>query len=66
LVRQPRARDDRLIGAAVIGVFVDTLVHGSLDNSYFLLDAAVIWWLFVALLVIQLQTRQGSEEGQVQ
>ncbi len=63
LARQPRAPDDRLIGATVIGVFADTLVHGSLDNSYFLLDAAVIWWLFVALLVVQLQIRPSAEEA---
>ena len=52
LVRTPTSPTDRLVGAAAIGVFVDTLVHGSLDNSYFLVDAAVLWWLFIALLAI--------------
>jgi O-antigen ligase len=55
LVRRPRSRDDRVVGAAAIGVFVDTLVHGFIDNSYFLVDAAVVWWLFVALVVISIQ-----------
>jgi O-antigen ligase len=57
LVREPIEFDDRLVGAAAIGVFVDTLVHGSLDNSYFLVDAAVVWWLFVALLIVVDQRR---------
>ena len=50
LLRTPSSENDRLLGAATIGIFVATLVHGSLDNSYFLVDAAVLWWLFVALL----------------
>jgi O-antigen ligase len=41
---------DRLLAATSAGLFVDFIVHGSLDNSYFLVDAAVIWWLGVALL----------------
>ena len=56
-VRWPIEADDRLVGGAAIGVFVDTLVHGSLDNSYFLVDAAVVWWLFVALLIVVSQRR---------
>ena len=58
LVREPSRPEDRLVGAAAVGVFADTLVHGSLDNSYFVVDAAVLWWLFIALLVVQVQHRQ--------
>ncbi len=59
LVRRPAAPGDRLLGVAAIGVFADTLVHGSLDNSYFLVDAAVLWWLIIALLVIRSQVRDS-------
>ena len=61
LVCSPARADDRLLGAAALGVFVDTLVHGSLDNSYFLVDAAVIWWVFIALLAIQRQPLRAGE-----
>jgi len=48
-------RDDpfhRVVGAAALGVTVDFLVHGSVDNSYFLVDSATIWWITLAILVI--------------
>lgn len=52
LVRARPLPSDRLVGAATIGIFVDALVHGSIDNSYFLVDAAVLWWLFIALVAL--------------
>jgi len=41
---------DRVIGAAAVGLLVDTLVHGAVDNSYFLVDAAVLWWITLGVL----------------
>jgi O-antigen ligase len=60
LVRTPGSPGQRLVGAAAVGVFVDTLVHGSVDNSYFLVDAAVVWWLFLALFAICSQSAEGA------
>ena len=42
--------EDRLIGAAALGLLVDTLVHGAVDYSYFLVDAAVLWWITLGVL----------------
>ncbi len=50
LLMQPIGPADRIVGAATVGILVDTLLHGSLDNSYFLFDAAIVWWLVAAFL----------------
>jgi O-antigen ligase len=52
LIAQPLRPIDRTVGAAAVAVLVDTLLHGTFDNSYFLFDAAVVWWLFAALLTV--------------
>jgi O-antigen ligase len=44
---------DRTIGAVAIGLLVETLVHGAVDNSYFLVDAAVIWWMALGVLALR-------------
>jgi hypothetical protein len=31
-------------------MLLNFLVHGSLDNAYFLVDAANLWWLTLGLL----------------
>jgi O-antigen ligase len=49
---QPRAPADRPLAATSIGLLVVFLVHGSIDNSYFLIDLATVWWLTLALLAI--------------
>jgi O-antigen ligase len=50
LFARPLNQIDRTVGAAAIATLVDTLLHGSFDNSYFLFDAAMLWWLIAALL----------------
>jgi O-antigen ligase len=50
-LRKPRGPLDQLVGAAALGIMTDFLVHGLLDNSYFLVDSAMIWWLVIALLL---------------
>lgn len=49
--------------AGAIGALADMLVHGSLDNSYFLADLAFIFWLCLALIVDPTLTAksEGSE-----
>jgi putative inorganic carbon (HCO3(-)) transporter len=41
----------RWIAAGALGCMADTLVHGLIDNSYFLVDLAFIFWLTLALAV---------------
>jgi O-antigen ligase len=35
--------------AGALGALVDLLVHGAIDNSYFLVDLAFVFWLSLAL-----------------
>ena len=36
--------------AGALGAMTDLLVHGLLDNSYFLVDLAYLFWLLLALV----------------
>jgi O-antigen ligase len=44
----------RWLVAGALGCLADTLVHGWIDNSYFLIDLAYIFWL--ALAVVRYET----------
>ena len=47
--------------AGALGAMADFLVHGFIDNSYFLVDLAFVFWLLLALLA------QGcQEEGETE
>ncbi len=50
--RSARARlatgTDAWIAAGALGAMAETLVHGLLDNSYFLVDLAFLFWLILA------------------
>jgi O-antigen ligase len=52
LLARPVSPLDPTIGAAALGTLVATLVHGSFDNSYFLFDMAMLWWLVAALVSV--------------
>jgi hypothetical protein len=51
--RQARARlngsSTRWVVAGACGSMADLLVHGFIDNSYFLVDLAFLFWLALAL-----------------
>jgi O-antigen ligase len=51
LIQRRSSSLDRAIGAVAIGLLIDTLVHGAVDNSYFLVDAAVVWWITLGIVV---------------
>ena len=36
--------------AGAVGAMIDMLVHGAIDNSYFLVDLAFVFWLCLALV----------------
>ena len=48
--RHPASASDAALGAASLGVLLAFLIHGSLDNSYFLVDLAIVWWILIGLL----------------
>lgn len=54
--RVVRAARARWYAAAAIGAMVDLLVHGLVDNSYFLVDLAFLFWLCLALVDVQEDT----------
>jgi O-antigen ligase len=50
--------------AGALGAMADMLVHGFIDNSYFLVDLAFIFWLCLALVDIEpLPFEGGSPPG---
>jgi O-antigen ligase len=48
-LRTAQAVSPTWLAVGVIGAVTDTLVHGLLDNSYFLVDLAFVWWLCLAI-----------------
>ena len=43
-------RGDRLLAGGVLGAFVATVAHGTIDNSFFLPDLAVLFWMGFAIV----------------
>jgi O-antigen ligase len=48
--RQARGRLRSWVVAGALGAMADMLVHGFIDNSYFLVDLAFVFWLCLALV----------------
>ncbi|MBV9596166.1 MAG: O-antigen ligase family protein [Chloroflexi bacterium] len=46
-----RSMDRRWLVAGALGAMADLLVHGFIDNSYFLVDLAFVFWLSLSLVV---------------
>jgi O-antigen ligase len=42
--------ETRWVVAGAAGAMVDLLIHGLIDNSYFLVDLAFVFWLSLALV----------------
>jgi len=55
-------RASRAIALGLLASMVDFLLHGLVDNSYFLMDLAMIFWLSCGLL--QLERRNALEHNQ--
>jgi len=47
----------RALAGGLVGWLVATLVHGAIDNSFFLPDLAVLWWTSYALLATLAEER---------
>ncbi|HEX5417328.1 MAG TPA: O-antigen ligase family protein, partial [Chloroflexota bacterium] len=56
--------ETRGLYAAVVGALVDLAAHGMVDNSYFLPDLAVLFWLMFAIVTV-LQREQLSSSSSV-
>jgi O-antigen ligase len=55
-------RDDWLVRGSVVALF-GGVVHGMVDNSFFLADLATMTWLFVALITVSARPQaQGASE----
>ena len=48
----PIISSQRVLALALFGTMADFAVHGLVDNSYFLIDLAIIFWLSFSLLEI--------------
>jgi small neutral amino acid transporter SnatA (MarC family) len=46
----------RAMSLGLLALMVDFLVHGLIDNSYFLMDLALVFWLSCAMLQIMRKT----------
>jgi putative inorganic carbon (hco3(-)) transporter len=44
--------ESKTIGATALALTAVFLTHGSVDNSYFLVDSAVLWWVIIGMLVV--------------
>ena len=52
VLRGAPAPQERWLALALMASMVDFLVHGLIDNSYFLIDLAYIFWLTYGLLAV--------------
>jgi len=53
--RALREPSRRWIVAGALGAMADMLVHGFIDNSYFLVDLACVFWLSLALVISRIE-----------
>jgi O-antigen ligase len=53
--RALREPSRRWIVAGALGAMADLLVHGFIDNSYFLVDLACVFWLSLALVISRIE-----------
>lgn len=56
LWQQARLRPMRWVVAGALGAVTDMLVHGFIDNSYFLVDLAFVFWLCLVLVEARIDT----------
>ena len=45
--------ESRWLVEGAVGAMADLLVHGFIDNSYFLVDLAFVFWLCLALVTVR-------------
>lgn len=58
--RAAAANEERVLALAIMASMVDFLVHGLIDNSYFLIDLAYIFWFTCALMTVLYFHNQAS------
>ena len=55
-----RAAETRALVAGVTASLAGWLVHGALDNSYFLVDLSVLFWLHLAIVELAAESDRGA------
>jgi lipoprotein signal peptidase len=55
-LRESRIHHRHWLVAGALGAVADMLVHGFIDNSYFLVDLAFVFWLCLALAEDRIDT----------
>lgn len=61
----PGSPSDRPLAASALGILIAFLVHGSIDNSYFLVDLALVWWIVLGLLAVSTQQADSLEDARI-
>ncbi|HZT08202.1 MAG TPA: O-antigen ligase family protein [Chloroflexota bacterium] len=61
IARAGAASIDRQLGAAALGTTAILLTHGFVDNSYFLVDLATLWWVMIGLLIVRDADRRAGQ-----
>ena len=56
-----RESEGRWLAAGALGCMADTLVHGLIDNSYFVVDLAFLFWLTLAVVGLPARVRGVRE-----
>jgi O-antigen ligase len=56
--RAPRTRPALWLVAGAVGAMTDMLVHGLVDNSYFLVDLAFVFWMMLATVLDEVKGRR--------
>lgn len=59
--RSAGAHEEKVLALAIMASMVDFLVHGLIDNSYFLIDLAYIFWFTCALMTVLYFHNQASQ-----
>jgi hypothetical protein len=57
---RPAGSQERTLVVATGAAALAALVHGLLDNFYFLIDLAFVWWFLLALLQVATETGEAT------
>ena len=60
-LRRGQGGESRAMVAGAVASMVGLLIHGSLDNSYFLVDLAVLFWFHLAVVVLAVSPDCGPK-----
>ncbi|TAK21923.1 MAG: hypothetical protein EPO26_13160 [Chloroflexota bacterium] len=59
-----RGGEERWLAIGIVGAMLASVIHGSIDNGYFLPDLAILWWTLAAMLAGIAERDSGATVGQ--